>query len=207
MIIAFMGNDGSGKTTAIKLLKNKLLGRKIETIYVPGYEHFFLNCIKSYYQRITGRSIDKLQKEYDDALRSRTCRLFYLWPYFVFFDYICILSKYWFKKGKVILFDRYAYDYVISFKDLGIDTYLATSLFLALPKPKYCYVFDASAQIAYERKRDDHKGDVEYYRRQRRRYLWLAGKKAIPVINTDKTTPEEITEKIIGQLSQNCDWH
>ncbi len=200
MIVGFMGNDGSGKTTVIKLLEKKLINRGLQTIYVPGYEHFFLNSVKNYYQKITGKSIHNLQNEYDDASRSRTYKFFYLWPYFVLIDYLFLIFKYWLKSGKIVLFDRYAYDYVISFKYLGVSTAYAEFLFLSLPKPRSCFILDTAPEIAYERKKHDHKGSIEYYRTQRQQYLWLSKKKKIPVINTDRFTPDEIAKKILDQL-------
>lgn len=200
MIVGFMGNDGSGKTTVIKLLEKKLINRGLQTIYVPGYEHLFLNSVKNYYQKVTGKSINNLQNEYDDTLRSKTYKLFYLWPYFVLIDYVCLILKYWLKPGRIVLFDRYAYDYVISFKYLGVCTVFAKYLFLSLPKPRSCFILDTAPEIAYERKKHDHKGSIEYYRTQRQQYLWLSKKKKIPVINTDRFTPDEIAKKILDQL-------
>ena len=60
---------------------------------------------------------------------------------------------------------------------------------------------DVSAQIAYQRKKDTHKGELDYYKKQRIRYLWLAKRKNIPVINTDKAAPEEIAKKLYSCLS------
>lgn len=195
-----MGNDGSGKTTVIKLLEKKLIECGQKVIYVPGYDHLFLDQFKRWYQKLSGANLDKVHRLYDDTDRTKTSKLFYLWPYFVFIDCVFLLLKYWLKPDKIVLFDRYVYDYVISFKNLGVCTALAEFLFLALPKPVYSFVFDISPEIAYERKKYDHKGDIEYYRKQRERYLWLAKNKNILVINTDKATPEEIAKKIFNQL-------
>lgn len=200
MIIAFMGNDGSGKTTVIKLLEKKLIedGRKV--IYVPGYDHLFLDRFKRWYQKLTGANLDRLHRLYDNTNKSKTNMLFYLWPYFVFIDCLCLWIRYRLQFWKVVLFDRYFYDYVISFQHLGIKTWPEEFLFLHLPRPKNSFIIDVSAPIAYQRKKDTHKGGLDYYKKQRTRYLWLAKRKNIPVINTDETTPEEIAKKIFNRL-------
>lgn len=200
MIIAFMGNDGSGKTTIIKLLEKKLIKNGQKVIYVPGYGHLFLDQFKRLYQKLTGANLDKLHRLYDDADKSKTSKLFYLWPYFVLIDCFCLWIRYRLKFRKIVLFDRYFYDYVISFQHLGVKTWLEEFLFLHLPRPKNCFIINVSAPIAYQRKKDTHKGGLNYYKKQRTRYLRLAKKKNIPVINTDETTPEEIAKKIFNQL-------
>lgn len=202
MIIAFMGNDGSGKTTVIKLLEKKLVKNSQEVIHVPGYDHLFLDQFKRLYQKLTGANLDKLHRLYDDTNKSKTNKLFYLWPYLVFIDCFCLWIRYRLQFWKIVLFDRYFYDYVISFQHLGVKTWLEEFLFLHLPKPKNCFIIDVSAQIAYQRKKDTHKGGLDYYKKQHTRYLWLAKRKNIPVINTDKATPEKIAQRIFNQLFQ-----
>ena len=196
-----MGNDGSGKTTVIKLLETKLIEGGQKVIYVPGYDHLFLDQFKRLYQKLTGTNLDKLHRLYDDTNKSKTSKFFYLWPYFVFTDCLCLWIRYGLKFRKIVLFDRYFYDYVISFRHLRVKTWLEEFLFLRLPRPKNSFIIDVSAHIAYQRKKDTHKGGIDYYKKQRTRYLWLAKKKNIPAINTDETTPEEIAKKIYSCLS------
>ena len=200
MIIAFMGNDGSGKTTIIHLLRKRLVQEGRKVIYIPGYDHLFLDQFKRLYQKLTGANSDKLHRLYDDISKPKANKLFYLWPYFVFVDCLCLWIRYRLKFRKIVLFDRYFYDYVVSFQHLRVKTWLEEFLFLRLPRPKNSFIIDVSAQIAYHRKKDTHKGRLDYYKKQRTRYLWLAKKKNILVINTDKTTPEEIARKIYSRL-------
>lgn len=200
MIIAFMGNDGSGKTTVIKLLEDKLAksGRKI--VYVSGFQHCFLDQFKLGIQRFASGDISKLQKEYGNSQRKVKRLSFYLWPYLVFIDCLCLYIKYWFQFRKIVIFDRYFYDYVISFQNLGVYSRLEEFFFLLLPKPKNSFVFDVSAEVAYERKKDSHNSDLDYYEKQRLRYLWLAKVKKMPLINTEHSSPGEVAQGLFKRL-------
>lgn len=204
MIIALMGNDGSGKTTVIKLLLDRLVKSGKETIYVPGFDHLFLDKFKSLIQKSTGMNVGELQEEYDNNQRKKARLIFYIWPYMVFMDCVCLLIKYFFRPGKIVIFDRYFYDYVISFKNLGISSKLEEFLFLFLPRPKISFVLDVSAGIAYERKKVTHAGTIDYYENQRLRYLWLAKNKSFPVINTDRTSSEEIAAQIFNEILKSA---
>ena len=91
---------------------------------------------------------------------------------------------------------------MISFKHLGINSWFEEFLFLMLPTPKNCYIFDVSPQVAYERKKATHGGEVDYYEKQRQRYLWLAKRKNIPIVNTNKTTPDDIAQSIFSKIQE-----
>lgn len=201
MIIAFMGNDGSGKTSVMRglmALLNEMGQQKI--LYVPGYDHFFLDKLKLIYQKITGTDVVKLQREYSSKETKKKNILFRIWPFFVYLDCLCLLIKYHAKFNQIILFDRYFYDYINSFQELGISNVVIERLFLMLPLPKNAFVFDASPEVAYMRKKSDHDGDIGYYKRQRSRYLELARNKNIQIINTDTRSLSETIQHVLSIL-------
>jgi len=203
MLVAFMGNDGSGKTTVINLLRDKfkLCGRDIE--YVPGFSHLFMDGLKAMFHRIFKIDMVRLQVDYEKPVAIKKNILFYFWPYFVFMDSVALFVKYRFFVKNIVLFDRYFYDYIISFRNLGTNTWLEEFLFFLIPKPKYSYIFDVDPSIAYERKKETHKGDLSYYQQQRLRYVWLAKRKGIKLINTDNNKPEIIVNEIYSQIMGN----
>ncbi len=142
MIIAFMGNDGSGKTATIRLLQQKLITSGSKTIYVPGFAHCFLDKFKQWLEAVMRVNVRSLQNEYGNSARQKANLFFRLWPYLVFLDCLCLLIKYGLKSGRVVLFDRYFYDYIISFRNLKINSWLEEILFSLFPKPRHCYIFD-----------------------------------------------------------------
>ncbi len=202
MIIAFIGNDGSGKTTVARILQTKLIASGRKTRYISAFEHCFLDGFKKLFGGSTAIDIDRLQREYADSKRGRTNLLFFLWTYLVFLDCLCMFFKYFFCFGEIVIFDRYFYDYVVSFRNLGVNTWLEERLFLILPKPDNCYVFDASPEVAYERKKATHISEINYYEKQRERYLCFANYKHISVINSDNTTAEDIAQRIFNQINK-----
>lgn len=200
MIISFIGNDGSGKSTTIKHLIPYLEGLNKRVIWVPGFNHAFLEQVKKLFQAFSRKDIKKLHQEYAKPTQKKN-RLFLLWPYLVFLDCIALVLKYAFRgKDTIVIFDRYPYDYIVSFRELGVSTRPAEKLFQWFPKPRHIFLFDASPEIAYERKKHDHKADVPHYYRQRERYLHLARNLKIPVINTDNDTVDVTVRKITQQL-------
>ncbi len=196
MIIAFMGNDGSGKTTVAKEIKKILekKGKKVD--YRPGFDHVFLDKLLNLWGYLTRKDTKEMTKEYLDTGRKQKRFLFKIWPYFIFFECCFVYLVSIFKRKTIIIFDRYFYDYLISYEDLGYSNFFIRKMFLSLPKPDVGLVFDVSPQTAYQRKKAGDKASLDYYKRQQRRYLKMAKAKDLPVINTEKTLVKTINETL-----------
>jgi thymidylate kinase len=206
MIIAFMGNDGSGKSTTVSLICHRLKDSKLEFKIVPGFEHLVIQHLKKLVGFLMGNNgLTDLQKTYSDGKLSgpkkkRVTLLFMIWPLFVFIDCIMLLVKSCAQSDKIIIFDRYFYDYTISFKELGYSSMLVDKIFLFFPKPDVGFIFDVKPEIAYSRKKHDHSAPLDQYFRQRKRYLRLAREKGLPVINTSSLSPEDASEKVLESM-------
>lgn len=206
MIVAFLGNDGSGKSTACRAVKDRLMrdGRRVTV--VPGFEHLFADRLRSAAIRLWGKGSGDVTTDYfrhgrpDDG---KVNPLYHLWPLLVWFDFLLrIIGRLLGSAGRVVIFDRYAYDYAISLQDLGYGGRPAQALLgCAVPRPRHVFVFDASPDVAYSRKQHDHELDLSFYTRQRERYAALAAKAGYTVINTDTAPVEEIVERIVGELA------
>jgi len=206
--IALIGNDGTGKTTNRNLLIKSLRAFGIPVDVIPGFDHLLIQIIKRMVASISSPSMSRLQSSYSmgrnrNSGNHRTRILFRLWPYLVFIDCLCIWIFIRLKRGKLVLFDRYFYDYAISFRELGYSSSFVERLFLSLPKPDIGFVFDAAPEIAYQRKKHDHAANPDYYRRQRSRYLNLAGIKAFLVIDTSSRPPNESQRILLDSILEH----
>ncbi|MDK2372421.1 MAG: hypothetical protein QI197_03475, partial [Candidatus Korarchaeota archaeon] len=180
MIVAFVGNDGTGKTSLGKGLYSLLLELGVAASYREEFRYFLL----SYIFRILGGKISKLRSEFLSK-DNKHRRIFGLWPYAVLVDQLLLLAYLRIRKRKeVTILDRYVYDFLISWEWLGYSNKLIRYLYKRFPRPDLVILCDASPETSYERKKETHQYSMEYYRIQRARYLNLAKDLGIPVLNT-----------------------
>jgi thymidylate kinase len=198
MIIAFMGNDGSGKTTISRQVHRFFTDLGFETIYKHEYEYAILRFLF----KLIGK--EKVEKSQNKMLYQKKRPVRYtLWPILVWFD---LLMQYFyyriFKRRSVILLDRYPYDQYLSFKYLGILTKFTEWLYLHFPKPDIHLLLTVSPEIAYERKKNTHSYSICFYKKQTEEYLNLARNLGISVINTNDTLQQTVI-KVIEKLFQS----
>jgi GT2 family glycosyltransferase/thymidylate kinase len=193
MIIAFMGNDGSGKTTISKEITKIFRGLGLRVFYKHEYEYFILKFLF----KIVG--MEKIGQERKKMIvkRERSWK-YYIWPFMVWFDgffqYLCF--KLFIGRKAIVVLDRYLYDHYMSFDYLGYLTPLSRWMYLHFPKPDVGIILWVDPYVAYERKKDTHDYPVEYYERQTESYLKLARQLDIPTINTDKEIGQTLGEII-----------
>lgn len=196
MIIALIGNDGSGKTTIAK----KLVKFFNDLDYDVDYEHEYEYGILKFFLRILGKDrLSKSKLEFLDIKIKR--KRYYVWPFLVWFDRF-IQHYYYrlFKKKSIMILDRYAYDHYMSFRYSGYMIRVAKFLYLNFPKPDVCINLWVDPNVALERKKDTHMFKLEFYKSQTEEYSKLSQLLAIPRINTQKpieSTLEEIVRIII----------
>ena len=158
--IAFVGPDGSGKTTFYHELKNTLLGLK--NVKSINYYHGRPNIIPE----LKKFNIFKVNRKIPDPkecnsqyvskaghLKERTLRKVYILYYF--FDYmlfIPIALKNVFTNSTSI-FDRYYYDYFIAVPKLNdFDKVLFAAYRYFVPNPSLVVFLYSPAQTIFERK-------------------------------------------------------
>jgi len=192
MIIALMGNDGSGKTTIAKELVKIFRSLGFEVVCKHEYEY----AILKYLFRIVG--LDKIESERRSMIIERRKSWKYcLWPFLVWLDiFLQYLYFKIFKRKAIVVLDRYPYDHYMSFEYLGYTLPLTKWLYLHFPKPDVGIILWVEPQIAYERKKDSHDYSLEYYEKQTRSYLKLARRLDIPAVNTSKELTQTLIEII-----------
>jgi len=143
--IAFLGADGSGKSTTIDHLTDFLNDQRIEVSY-----HHWRPVISDNKQ--AGSPV------YDPHAKPRrgapvsTARLFILLGVW-WVSYVRDLSPLR-KRGKFIIFDRFYADLLVDPQRYryGGSRLLASCLFRLMPKPSLVMLLDAEAEVLYHRK-------------------------------------------------------
>jgi thymidylate kinase len=198
MIIAFMGQSGSGKTTISRLMYKFFSDLGFETIYKDEYPYVILGFLF----KLIGQ--EKIEKHRNEMLvQKKRSATYTLWPFLVWFDlliqYIYFII---FKRRSVIIFDRYPYDYYLEFKYLGILTKFTEWLYLHFPKPDVHLLLTVSAEIAYERKKNNSRYYSSFYQKEVEAYLELAWTVGSPIIDTNENVQETVA-KVIEKCLQS----
>lgn len=204
MIISFSGASGSGKSRVIDELKKHdfFQGKAVK---VKKEDDFFLI---NYSKKVLGEfSFEEYKNArlYDKKPKSTLFSIivYFFYPLVVFFDYLIYYLYYEVLfKDKVLLCDRYVYDYLVTFKyNLAIDNFFNRVLLFNVPRPYSSFLLDISVDTAVSRNknldsgsitlsREFHSNVIEYYRE-------IADRKNTFVVkNEDKTVPELIDEVV-----------
>jgi thymidylate kinase len=189
VIIAFMGNDGSGKTSLAGAVAERLEKAGLSIEYRRGGDHLLLARLQKLFPKETVKNSQHrfIQK---DSYKSH---FFRFWPYLVYLDCLVLcLSLRFLKKRKIVLMDRYFYHFIIGYEYHGYSNRLLRRLFFSLPRPDLAIVLDAPPELAYERKKTDD-ATPDYYQAQRQRYQDLARRIGITIISTDQPFEDSLS--------------
>jgi thymidylate kinase len=202
MIIAFIGNDGSGKTTVARKVETRLRDSGFEVKYFPSFNHGLLEYVL---RMLPGKELKKTRANFlDKGSSNRVSPIFKIWPYIVFVD--CLFMYVKFKilnRHSVIILDRYFYDFLIGFEYLGFSSSVVHELFVfGSPRPNIGFVMDVDPQVAYERKKETHDTGLVYYVMQRKRYVKLAHCLGLQIINTEGSVMKS-TEQAMAQINNH----
>ena len=204
MIIALIGNDGSGKTTIAKELLRILRALGFEVIYKHEYQY---SVLKLFFSIIGTKKIEYERKK----MIVENCKSwkYYLWPFLVWIDVSlsCICFKL-FKKKSIVIMDRYLFDHFLSFKYLGYLTKFSEWLFLHSIKPDALVCVWVEPQIAFLRKKNTHDYGLDFYVQQTSEYLTFSKRLGIKAINTNKSLKSTVDEivKALPKSIQTSIW-
>lgn len=186
MIIAFSGNDGTGKTTYVNYLYKMLTRLNVDCEVVNEFDYFFISPLIKIIRRGKGNPAEYLVGQKKSALYK-------LWPLLVYIDSLIryLFLKVW-KGDKTIIFDRYACDHLLSFEYLGVSSRLTRKLFLSFPKPNIHFLITADPKTSQKRRSKEKESELYvktgFYDRQHERYLKLEKLLRQIKIDTSKLT-------------------
>lgn len=189
MMIAFIGCDGSGKSTLVKKLIKKLSVKGYDSEYRHQYNYFLSNTL--------GKRI-RIRKKITRGTKKK--KFYYkLWLFVVYpnllFDWLWVKIT---KRKKFFVSDRYVYDLMVGWDLQGRLNFLSGFLLRNFPKPDIIFLTDARPKILYKRRGNEYP-NIGFCKKKRDLYLTFAKKKKIKIINTEKsieTSMKEIMESI-----------
>jgi thymidylate kinase len=206
MLIAFIGIDGSGKTTLAKSTAQTLRSLDREATCLTPFEYIFLNVIISFLKKVKGHGAQSSSNPL--LTKSRKSPFMQFWPCLALIDnwaYFLLKIRPLLSAGKYVVCDRYFYDFAASFDYYGYANRLTRRIYLAtIPRPHHTFVLDIAPRIAWARETGDTH-ELEFFIEQRQRYLAMAAELGAIVVDTGRDlqlTQGEILEIILSKQRQ-----
>lgn len=199
MIIAFSGNDGSGKTTLCLEIKSALEKKGFSVEYRHEYNYLIL---KKVFALLGERLVENRRSKFlKKEVNKKKGLDQFLWPFIVWFDNLFAYFYYKFSyRNKIIILDRYPYDMYLSFLYLGVNSKIQKFFFYHFPKADVNLILYAKPEVAYKRKKATHTYSLDFYQTQLKRYKLLAKSLNIEMYETKGSvveTRDELLQRIL----------
>jgi thymidylate kinase len=180
VIISFMGVDGTGKTSLIKLLNKKLKKKykKIKYIHLRPYLFLFDKTVtnKNPHKKIIMKS------------KFESLVIILLWLIIYKFFFLIKIKK----KNQLIIFDRYAHDLLIDKTrySFNLSNKLTEKILSFFPKPNLWIILKAQIKTIEKRKKELSTKELN---RQMREYLSFSKKEINTIVlNTNNSIKKTI---------------
>lgn len=202
--ISISGLDGAGKSTAINLLKADLekLNIKVKTLhfyynYIPIKFFNYIKKVLKKDKKINEKVQHKKSIEHEKKAVKKTKGIF--WVAYVICDaWIQYLWVKIFYPRHLIIFDRFFYDYLVSFNFLGVK-YNKKFLIKFFPNIDKNFILLAPPEVLYKRKPEHTK---EFFKSCHSQYEEVVKQFNIDLVDTEKNTPQEVVDILIHKISQ-----
>lgn len=196
--IAICGLDGSGKTTTVNML-----AKYVETLGIDyKIVHFVHNNLLykvllalGYYDMKQPKSV-LYKRSRAHSARERINKTSFVMVFLRFFDsYAQYLYYVLTNRNKLIIFDRFFYDYLVSFGYLDIRGRSFFNQFVPFIKNKF--LFSVSPEVSYKRKPERVKA---FFIECHQLYLKVAKEYNINIINVDNKNPDQVLQELMGKI-------
>ncbi len=184
--ISISGSDGTGKSTICTMLSSlaKEVGLSSKVV------HF-------YHVPICTKLLKKFGRQRQKILAKESVNRSFLWALSTFIDsYLQFLYFRLRHITSLIIFDRYFYDYLVSFEYRNVPNSRFFGRFI--PKTGKSFVFLSDPRKA--RARNAESLPIAYYETTNDLYEGLANDRKLKAINIDNKAPEEIADEIIRSI-------
>lgn len=197
--IAICGMDGAGKTTVALMLSKYANSLDVDNKIVHFVHNnllYKLLLLIGYYKTDEPKNI-LYKRSRAHSARERVVKTSFLKAFLRYFDsyaqYLFYILVY---RGKLIIFDRFFYDYLVSFKYLNIE---GIPFFTRLmPEVENRFFFDSSPLVSYKRKPERIKA---FFVDCHKIYLDVAKEQNIKIIKTDNKKPEYVLQELLEKIN------
>lgn len=196
MIILFIGNNSSGKTTISKKIESYFIENKKATILIKEYDYFLLKYVKILFG---DRKLKQSQNFF--PCKNKITLTKRILPYLIWIDLILEYLYYKiFHKNKIVIKDRSAYDFLMTWKELNLSNKYIEYLYKNFPKPDLLFYIYVKPDIALERRsvqkryRNDY--DLDFYKDKTKMYYDFCRKNNILIINNNTSVDKAYSEII-----------
>lgn len=197
--IALCGLDGAGKTTIANMLAKYAVSLNIKCKVVHFVHNnllYKLLLLLGYYKINVPKKF-LYERSRKHSARERLTRTSFIKAFLRFFDsYVQYLFYINLNRDKLIIFDRYFYDYLVSFEYLNIKwRFIFNKL---VPEVKYKFLFQVSPAVSYRRKPERVKA---FFVECDEIYLRMAKEQNIKIINTENKDSNVALQQLLGNLN------
>jgi len=181
--LSVSGIDGAGKTTTCNNIHRLCRQLNIPSAIVHFYH---LSILYKFLNRMGTKDIPSSNMNIQNQS--------FLWALLTFIDsYIQYIFARITNLGSLIIYDRYFYDYLVSFEYRKIP--LLNSFTKLIPEPCRSFVFFIKPAKAHRRKTDNLKAG--YFQEMHHLYIKLAKQQKLIPIQVSNKSPKEVLRKVI----------